>query len=65
MSLLAALIAAHSARALTDTDIPDVLLCLLLIAIDPTTSSEIKRDIVVTVDIVSNSIQKDSAAVSL
>jgi hypothetical protein len=53
---------ACSAGALSNHDVPDTVMALLLIAMDPSSSPDLKRDIMMAVDTICQSIKEDSGA---
>ena len=53
-----------SAGALSNCDVPVTVVTLLFIAMDPSSSAELKRDIMVAVDTICQSIKGDSEAAS-
>ena len=53
-----------SAGALPNDDIPDVIMALLLLAMEPSTSADLKRDILLTINAICLSITGDSDAAS-
>jgi len=53
-----------SAGALSNNDVPAAVVALLIIAMDPSSAVELKRDIIVAVDMICQSIKGDSEAAS-
>ena len=54
----------RSAGALSNEDVPVTVVALLLLAMDPSTSADLKRDILVTINAVCQSIKGDTNAAS-
>jgi hypothetical protein len=55
----------RSAGALPNEDVPVTIVTLLLLAMDPSTSADLKRDILVTINTVCQSIKGDTNAASI